>query len=350
MANDNIPRPDYSSAKPMMALIANIGKDERTIIQKGALLAFNHVLDHDPRFNKNPNAMRLKKLLQSKEVLPIIENFILGSTADVEDKDKDKKDKDKKATEETELLAKTAKLGAVAYSTLGVTAHGGATYADNIFELATNLDNPVARRRLIDEAIKKTQELHAQYKADKTPAGAAKIAETEAKLAKEIKAAGTITKDGIALAEHEVGPIAKLTAKAGRLGARLGKLAAVGGPVGALAGLGISSVSAGLVFASSYAVTGDTEQSAKDAVGAVVPVDAVAALAKGDYNTSAAKMAGFYIPGIDSIAHYALKKINPENKPDIFLHAAGRTLAAGAKAAVNKGADLMGLDPRPDNA
>ncbi|MGB4100294.1 MAG: hypothetical protein WBK91_00060 [Alphaproteobacteria bacterium] len=342
MAIDS-PRPDYSAARP---IIEHIGADERTLIQSGAWQLFNYVLDNDPRFNADPKAQSLKKLMRSQQVLPVMRDFVLSVTAGdtVKKKNAEEEKQEKEKTEEglkrLNLMLQVGTDVAGAFKTTG--KRNGQNYADYIYDLATNLDNPASRRQLIEEALRKTKEFQAQSQADKSPEGMARRSAMETKLATGITDA---TKDGIKGSVQGSGIIARWTAKAGNLGAHFGKHAAAGGPLGALAGLGLSSVSAGLLFASSYATTGDAEQSVRDAVGAVVPVDAVLALTKGDYNSGAANLANFYIPGIGNVAHYALKKINPENSPDLFLNIGGRMVSAGVHAGLRKGEAFLGLHP-----
>lgn len=320
-----------------------VGKEELDLAQKGVMAAFDYVLKNDPRFNKNPNALRLKQLMQSEEVMPVLKDFIFASTKGLSDEDKAK---EKRELDAKELAERTLKLGAMAYggSLLGPALGGSETFADKIVHMATHLDNPTTRKEAINLMIAKTKEFVTDFKAGKTPFGLAKAAETEALLVKGMKEAA---KSGIHLAEHPstLNALAKLSLNVGKFSAHYGKYLAVGGVPGMVASFGTTAVGAGLMFASSYAMTGNFEQSAHDAVGAAVPIDAFTALAKGDLNTGAAKLVGHFRPGTESLAQYALGKINPDNGPGIFLNAASRIGGAAVKGVVHVGESLLHLAP-----
>jgi hypothetical protein len=321
MANDT-PKPDYSSARP--TLNAPATDDKISLVNQGALAAYAYVLDSDPRFVNNK---RLQTMMRSKEVSPHVTNYLTAVTDGVAPPPK------KKKHAEQDQDAALSLAGGVA----GI--YGTKKFSDSIFNLATHLDNPMARKQLLGQM----SDVYDQYKADKGLLGVAKTAETEAKLARE--ASSVLTKDGVKVAEREAGVIAKYAMKFGKLGAKFGKYAAIGGPAGALVGFGMTALGAGVVFATMYATTGDMKQSAHDAANTVCPIDAIEALCKGDLNRSAAKMTDYFVPGTEGVAHFALHKLNPKNEAGMYLHTAERLGKVALNTTVRAGERLVGMTP-----
>lgn len=323
MANDNASRPDYSSARP--PLNAPSVDDKLSLVNQGALNAYDYVLETDPRFVNNK---RLQAMMRSKEVSPHVKDYLTAVTDGVAPPPKKKKHGADQDQDVAHIMAGGA---------LGV--YGAKKFSDSVFDLATHLDNPMARKQLLGQM----SDVYDQYKADRSAVGLAKTAETEGKLARE--ASSILTKDGVKVAEREAGVVAKYAMKFGKLGAKFGKYAAIGGPAGALVGFGMTALGAGVVFATMYATTGDLKQSAHDAANTVCPIDAIEALCKGDLNRSAAKMTDYFVPGTEGVAHFALHKLNPKNEAGMYLHTAERLGKVALTTSVRAGERLVGMTP-----